>query len=60
MSKNSSNEDSEEWDCAICPDPNNLNDRSSIMRTQCNHIFHRTCLEKWMLVKVRFLIWFLQ
>jgi hypothetical protein len=28
MSKNSSNEDSEEWDCAICPEPINLNDRN--------------------------------
>ncbi len=58
MSMNSSNEDPEEWDRAICPEPIDLNDCSSIMRTQCNHFFYRTCLEKWMLVKVRFLIWF--
>ncbi len=60
MSNNSLNEDPAGWDCAICPEPIDLNDHSSIIRTHCNHIFHRTCLERWMTVKVRFLICFLQ
>ncbi len=60
MSKNSSNAVPKQYDCSICTDPIDLNERNSIMRTQCNHIFHPICLERWMEEKVRFLIWFLQ
>jgi hypothetical protein len=49
-----------EEDCEICHTNIDLNDRSTFMKTQCKHIFHRICLERWFLAKVRFLIWFLQ
>jgi hypothetical protein len=54
MSKNNSNEDPEEFNCSICWNSIDLNDRSCVMRNQCKHIFHRICLERWMDEKVRF------
>jgi hypothetical protein len=54
MSKDSSNEAPNQYDCSICCCLIDLNDRSSSMRTQCNHIFHCHCLERWMEEKVRF------
>jgi hypothetical protein len=53
-SKDSSNEVPNQYDCSICWGIIDLNDRSSSMRTQCNQIFHRNCLERWMEEKVRF------
>jgi hypothetical protein len=46
--------DPEDVLCSICWIIIDLNDHSSVMRTQCNHAFHRTCLERWMRTKVRF------
>jgi len=44
-------------DCTICL---SIIEGDNRMRTQCNHTFHRTCLENWMRHRVRFLICFLQ
>jgi hypothetical protein len=52
--------DPEDVLCSICRLIIDLNDRSSVTRTQCNHDFHRSCLEEWMIRKVRFLISFLK
>jgi hypothetical protein len=55
MSEDRSNE-APNQNCVICLRIIDVNDCRSSMRTQCNHIFHRDCLERWMEEKVRF--WF--
>ena len=40
--------------CDICWTDIDLTNRTTTMRTHCNHIFHRDCIEKWMEKKVRF------
>ena len=43
-----------ENECYICWTDIDLTNRTTTMRTHCNHIFHRDCIEKWMEKKVRF------
>ena len=54
MSKDRSNEAPNQYECVISWGIIEVNDRRSRMLTQCNHIFHRHCLERWMEEKVRF------
>jgi hypothetical protein len=35
-------------DCSICFDPVDVRDRSQYMLAPCDHLFHRTCLLRWM------------
>ena len=53
MSKERSNE-APNQNCVICLRIIDVDNRRSSMRTQCDHIFHRDCLERWMEEKVRF------
>jgi hypothetical protein len=53
MSKDRSNE-APNQNCVICLRIIDVDNRRSSMRTQCDHIFHRDCLERWMEEKVRF------
>lgn len=39
-------------DCVICYNEIDVNDRKGYMLAPCNHIFHRSCLERWMDVKM--------
>ena len=43
-----------ENECYICWTDIDLTNRTTTMRTHCNHIFHRDCIEEWMEKKVRF------
>ncbi len=53
MSEDRSNE-APNQNCVICLCIIDVNDRRSSMRTQCDHIFHRDCFERWMEEKERF------
>jgi hypothetical protein len=53
MSKDRSNEVPNQ-NCVICLCIIDVNDHRSSMCTQCDHIFHRDCFERWMEEKVRF------
>jgi hypothetical protein len=53
MSEDRSNE-APNQNCVICLCIIDVNDRRSSMHTQCDHIFHRDFLERWMEEKVRF------
>jgi len=39
-------------DCVICYNPIDVQDRRRYMLAPCDHIFHRSCLEQWMDVKM--------
>jgi hypothetical protein len=39
-------------DCVICHNPIDITDRRSYMLSPCDHIFHKSCLEQWMEVKM--------
>uniref|UniRef100_A0A6U2FVB9 RING-type E3 ubiquitin transferase n=1 Tax=Pseudictyota dubia TaxID=2749911 RepID=A0A6U2FVB9_9STRA len=39
-------------DCVICYNDIDISDRMGYMLAPCDHIFHRTCLEQWMDVKM--------
>ncbi|KAL7490117.1 hypothetical protein ACHAW6_015836 [Cyclotella cf. meneghiniana] len=44
--------DAQTLDCVICYNEIDVNDRSCYMLAPCLHIFHSTCLEQWMEVKM--------
>ena len=44
--------DSKEDECSICY--NLLNDPTQIVITNCNHIFHLECIQKWQNVQIDF------
>eukprot|EP00804_Cyclotella_cryptica_P025963 CCRYP_002790-RA/>CCRYP_002790-RA protein AED:0.01 eAED:0.01 QI:255/1/1/1/0.66/0.5/4/203/1156 len=44
--------DAQTLDCVICYNEIDVNDRSGYMLAPCLHIFHSTCLEQWMEVKM--------
>ncbi len=39
--------------CTICFSIIDVNNHKSNMRLQCNHFFHRSCIETWMREQVR-------
>jgi hypothetical protein len=40
------------FDCVICYNDIDVRDRRGYMLAPCDHIFHRSCLEKWMEIKM--------
>lgn len=44
--------DTQTLDCVICYNEIDINDRSGYMLAPCLHVFHTTCLEQWMEVKM--------
>lgn len=39
-------------DCVICHNPIDIADKRQYMIAPCDHIFHKSCLEQWMDVKM--------
>ena len=39
-------------DCVICYNPIDIMNRKAYMIAPCDHIFHKSCLEQWMDVKM--------
>lgn len=48
----SNSSDAQTLDCVICYNEIDINDRTGYMLAPCLHIFHKTCLEQWMEVKM--------
>ena len=44
----STSQEEDENPCAICYVELDLNDRYSVMVCPCDHIYHTTCLTRWM------------
>lgn len=39
--------------CTICYNKINIEEEKTIIKLECNHLFHKKCIKKWLLLKAR-------